>query len=323
MDIGEWSMNPMLCRVADAIYWLNRSIERAENLSRFIDVNLMISMDMPAEIPEQWEPLILTTGDMEYFKENYKDATRSNVIQFLTFDRNYHSSILSCLKQARENARTVREIISSEMWNQINHFYHHVESSVNKRMSNPEKLGEFYAEIKTGSHLFTGIMDATFSHSEGWEFGMLGRYLERANQTSRILDMKYFYLLPSVDQVGSTVDLLQWIALLKSVSAFEMYRKEFGKPDAVNIVNFLLFDRNFPRSVYKSLKMAEKSLSHITGSTGDHAHPAERELGKLRNDLKYTTTEEIFKNGLHEYLDKLQQRMNTVGVEIHNSFFSF
>ena len=311
----------MLCRVADAIYWLNRYTERAENLARFIDVNLMISMDLPSEIAEQWEPLVITTGDKEYFLEHYKEYSKQNVIHFLTFDKNYPNSIISCLRQAKENARTVREIISSEMWIQINKLYLHVESSMEKRMKDPEQLGEFFFEIKSGSHLFAGIMDATFSHSEGWEFGMLGRYLERANQTSRILDMKYYYLLPSVEMVGSTIDLLQWIALLKSVSGFEMYRKEFGKPSAQNIVDFLIFDPAFPRSVYKCLNMAEGSLLRLTGGETNKPHRATIEMGKLKNDLKYSSTNEIFSTGLHEFLDTLQLRLNKVGAGVQNSFF--
>lgn len=113
----------MLSRVADSIYWLNRYVERAENVARFIEVNLNLLLDSPAGVTQQWEPLILTTGDLPLFQQRYGEATADNVMRFLTFDRHYPNSILSCLSAARENARSVREVISSEMWQQLNAFY--------------------------------------------------------------------------------------------------------------------------------------------------------------------------------------------------------
>ncbi len=131
----------MLSRVADSIYWLNRYIERAENIARFIDVNLNLLLDSPIGVTQQWEPLVLTTGDLPLFKERYGEATAENVIRFLTFDRDYSNSILSCLNSARENARSVREIISSEMWQQVNAFYFMVKEAA--QSTSPSQLPEF------------------------------------------------------------------------------------------------------------------------------------------------------------------------------------
>lgn|SRR5574340_250053 len=179
----------MLSRVASSIYWLNRYIERAENYARFIEVNLNLSLDLPRGTIEQWEPLVATTGDHDMFLERYGKATKETVIQFLVADSANPSSILSCLLAARENARSVREIISTEMWEQVNRFYLMVTGAVVRGMSS-HNLHTFLAEVKAASHLLLGITDATMSHGEGWHFARLGRLLERADKTSRILDVK-------------------------------------------------------------------------------------------------------------------------------------
>ncbi len=311
----------MLSRVADAIYWLNRYVERAENIARFIDVNLNLSLDSPAGITQQWKPLVLTTGDLDEFTNRYGDATAENVIQFLTFDRKYRNSIISCLQSARENARSIREIISSEMWEQINSFYLMVQDAA--QSEDIGKLSEFLAEVKLSSHLFIGVMNATMSRNEGWQFGKIGRLLERADKTARILDVKYFILLPSVRDVGTTLDELQWIALLKSASAYEMYRKCQHRINPDSIAKFLILDREFPRSIQFCLLEAEKSLYQINGNTvGTWQSPAERAIGKLRSELEFTTIEDINDRGLHEFLDRVQHELNQVGDRIFKTFIA-
>ena len=310
----------MLSRVADSIYWLNRYVERAENIARFVDVNLNLLLDSPPGVEQQWRPIVLTTGDLSLFKERYGEPTADNVIQFLTFDTEYHNSILSCLRSARENARSVREIISSEMWEQVNTFYLKVQdASHNYTFSH---LPDFFADVKLSSHLFSGVMDATMSHNEGWHFGRVGRLLERADKTARILDVKYFILLPSVQDVGTALDELQWIALLKSASGYEMYRKCQHRITPEGIAKFLLLDREFPRSVQSCLLEAEWSLHKITGtSSGTWSNVAERTLGKLRAELDFITIEDIIKSGLHEFLDQIQTQLNIVGDKIFETFF--
>ncbi|NJL91679.1 MAG: alpha-E domain-containing protein [Coleofasciculaceae cyanobacterium SM2_1_6] len=312
----------MLSRVADSIYWLNRYVERAENIARFLDVNFNLILDSPTGMTQQWEPLIMTTGDLPLFQERYGRDTAENVIQFLSFDASYANSILSCLHSARENARSIREIISSEMWEQVNGAYMMVRDA-NPQQSLPE-LREFFAEIKLAGHLFAGLMDATMTHNEGWHFGKIGRFLERADKTSRILDVKYYILLPSVKDVGTTMDEIQWMALLKSASAYEMYRKcsqHRITPDRV--IEFLTLDRHFPRSILFCLLEAQASLHEITGTPiGTYRNVAERSLGRLRTELDYIATEEIINAGLHEFLDTLQGRINTVGHKIYEEFFA-
>ena len=181
----------MLSRVADSIYWLSRYVERAENVARFIEVNLQLMLDAPSGEDQQWEPLVNTTGDYEAFKKRHGEATQQNVIHFLTFDAENPNSILSCVRSARENARTVREIISSEMWLQLNKFYLMVTAATenSSAQANPH---EFFTEVKNANHLFNGAAAATMTHGEPWHFFQMGRMLERADKTSRILDVKYF-----------------------------------------------------------------------------------------------------------------------------------
>ncbi len=314
----------MLSRVANSIYWMSRYIERAENYARLIEVDFNLALDLPPGlIDQQWKPLVLTTGDEKYFQKRYKDFSKKNVIQFLAFDRDNTNAICSCLLAARENARTVREIISSEMWMQINEMHLMVHRAIKQQNWDQKFLMEFFREVKLGSHLFSGIMDATFMHNEGWHFANLGRFMERADKTDRILDMKYYYLLPAVNYVGTPLDLLQWSALLKSASAFEMYRQIYGKLDVSNIIKFLVLDREFPRAMRYCLIQSEKSLHSIVGSEMfTFETKAEKEMGRLRSELDYTEVNDIFTVGLHEYLDNFQTKLNHVGGAVAETFFT-
>lgn len=312
----------MLSRVADAIYWMCRYIERAENVARFIDVNLNLTLDMPDDSTRQWQPLVAVTGDKEPFAQRYDEATEQNVRHFLTFDTENPNSIIRCIDAARLNARSVREIVSSEMWEQINAMYLaiHDQGAAVQAEQNPHA---FYESIKKASHLFTGIMETTMSHNDGWHFGRLGRLLERADKTSRILDVKYFLLLPEPSDVGSPYDNIQWTALLKSASAFEMYRKQFGDILPANVVSFLALDRQFPRTMRYCLIKAEVSLHQITGSgPGTFINPAEQQLGRLRSELDYTRVDEMISAGLHETLDAFQKKLNGVGDAVYETFFA-
>jgi uncharacterized alpha-E superfamily protein len=312
----------MLSRVADSIYWLHRYIERAENVARFIDVNLHLMLDSAVGTAEQWAPLVHTTGDRQMFEERFGTVTKENVVAFLTSDAGNPNSILSCLRAARDNARSVREVISSEMWEQVNKFYLMVREAVAKGrvMDAPHA---FFTEVKNASHLFVGITEVTMSHGEGWHFGRLGQLLERADKTSRILDVKYFLLLPAVTDVGTPIDDIQWAAVLKSASAFEMYRKRYGRIAPTQVAEFLILDREFPRAMQYCVIEAEASLHAISGSpVGTFQNAAEQRLGRLRSELNYAYMQEIIAGGLHEFLDAFQLKLNQVGDAIYGTFFA-
>ncbi|GJL78001.1 MAG: hypothetical protein NPINA01_09900 [Nitrospinaceae bacterium] len=313
----------MLCRVASSLYWMSSYLERAENVARFIDVNLstLLDLSLESELGNPWEPLIQITGDNKSFHGRYEAVNGENVMKFHTFDEENPNSILSCLIAARENARTIRETIPSEMWEQINKLYLMVKG-VAHNGSTLYGLTAFYKTIKMDCHLFSGITDATMAHTEAWDFVQLGQLIERADKTSRILDVKYFLLLPRVDYVGSTLDKIQWAALLKSASALEAYRKKYRQINPSDVAEFLILDYGFPRSMIFCLTQSYRSLFSITRSAGGDLHNLpERRLGKLRAKLDYTTIEEIIQLGLHEYLDEFQMELNTVVDAIHETYF--
>jgi len=313
----------MLSRVADSIYWMSRYIERAENVARFVDVNLNLMLDFSGTADQQWQPIVDISGDTDDFEARYGDATESSVIRFLTFDTANPNSILSCVRAARENARSVREIISSSMWMHLNQSYLMLTDAAYRRTEIVNDPHDLFAAVRTASQAFTGITDSTMTHNEGWHFCRLGRQLERADKTSRILDVKYFLLLPRVDDVGTTVDDVQWAAVLRSASAFEMYHKRHGRISPTRIVEFLLLDHDFPRAIHHSLKAARESVHAITGTpTAMFRAPVEQLLGLLCSELAYAQVDDIITGGLHEYLDSLQTKMNQVGTHIHDTFFS-
>jgi uncharacterized alpha-E superfamily protein len=312
----------MLSRVADTIYWMCRYIERAENVARFINVNLNLLLDMPSEKGRLWEPLVMITGDQALFEKKYPDYSREAVIRFLTIDREYPNSILSCLSAARENGRSIREIISSEMWEHLNNFYLELADSRSQgqALAHPHW---FFKIIQMRSHLFTGLMDCTMSHGEAWNFARIGMMIERADKTSRILDVKYFMLLPQANLVNTPVDNIQWTAVLKSASAFEMFRKKHHRITPRNVADFLIFDDRFPRSIRHCISKSVICLHRITAFSPVMArNAAERLLGRLEADLEYSDIDEAIARGMHEYLDALQTRLNQVDQAIGATFFN-
>ena len=312
----------MLSRVAESMYWMARYVERAENVARIMDANYHMILDLPIGVGEQWEPLVVTTGDEELFKKLYDGFNRENVIQFLTFDSRNPNSVLSCLRIARENARSVREWISSEMWQQINTFYLLIKDA-SLKTGGIELPHELFVEIMMSSHLFTGLSENTMTHGEGWQFARLGRMLERADKTARIIDVKYFILLPSVDYIGTPYDHILWGSILRSASAFEMYRKNFGRIVPDQIIEFMVLDAEFPRAIHHCLIMAELSLRNISGTMrGRFTNRAEKGFGRLLADIDYTTIDDIKSAGLHQFIDNLQTRLNDASEEVFETFFS-
>ena len=310
----------MLSRVADSLFWISRYIERAENIARIIDVNLYLLLDLPGE-DRHWDPVIQTAGCSRDFYHKYNKATSENVMDFLTLDEENPASILNCVSIARENARCIRETITLEMWMLINRFYHrlHEKDIKTQMLNNPH---DFFTEIKEFCQLYVGIQDGTMSHSIGWNFAWLGRMLERADQTSRILDVKYYILLPDISMVGLSLDTVQWTALLKSVSAFEMFRKTYSNVTPQNVSEFLILNKEFPRSVLYCMEHAERALLNITKSQKTiNGEKSLRVIGKLKSILEYATVDEIISRGLHETIDDIQLRLSHFNAAIRNDFF--
>lgn len=311
----------MLSRVASSIYWMSRYLERADNVARFIGVNTRLILDIGRDRETaQWEPLVDASGDEADFLRRYGAFEEKNVVKFLTFDRINPNSILTCVGRARENARTVREIISPQMWETINALYHLAEKHSRKRKL--DDLQPFLARIHEANHLFAGLMENTMSRGEGWHFARLGRMLERADKTARMLDMKYFLLLPSGECVDSPYDTVEWGAVLKSVGAFEMYCQRFHRANYRDVTAFLILDAHFPRAIRFCAHAAAGSLREITAML-EVKPEAEKEMRALTAWLDRTEITAILQSGLHEFVDDLQVRLNQADDALYHSFFAF
>jgi uncharacterized alpha-E superfamily protein len=202
---------------------------------------------------------------------------------------------------------------------QVNGMY--LQILTQRSLPEPERLLDAFREIRLGCPLFQGVTDATMSHNEAWHFVRLGRMLERADKTSRILDVKYFMLLPSAFDVGTPYDDIHWSAVLRSVSGFEMYRKKYGRLSPSDVVDFLVMDDEFPRAVRFCIVSTSDSLRAITGTpVGAFRFRSEQLMGQLRAELDFTSVDTVIRNGLHEYLDRLQLKMNEIDSSLRDDF---
>ncbi|TVR07865.1 MAG: alpha-E domain-containing protein [Planctomycetota bacterium] len=312
----------MLSRVAEAIYWMARYVERAENIARFLDVTLSLSLDTPEEARiGHWHALVSTSGDEEWFAQQYGNANQDTVLRFLTSDRAYASSLISSVAQARENARSVREVLSREQWECLNHFYHMVQHH-QPTGDDLEALAGFYATVRRQAALFHGMSDHVWSHDEGWQFLRLGTSIERADKTSRILDVKYYLLSSGSPVAGAAFNLVQWSALLSSASADQSYRQRYHETTPDHVIDFLVFDAHFPRSIRHCVDTADHALHTISGTPiGSGSLHSERLLGRLRAQLAYGNAGEVHARGLHDYLDDVQGELNGVSSAVIDDFF--
>jgi uncharacterized alpha-E superfamily protein len=307
---------------------MSRYIERAENVARIVDVNLQLLLDYQSldddKLKEHWEPIVRSTGDEELFYTLYDSANSQTVTDFLTFNAQNPNSIVSCLTQARENARTVRDQISTEMWEEINRLYLYVTSLTAKK---GWKYGpyDFYQEVKQGSHLFQGITETTIPRREAWEFIQVGKFLERADKTTRILDIKYHNLRPGTPEGGGASHTMQGAAVLRSCSAYQAYRQIYvADVDPWRIAEFLILSEQFPRSIHFCMAMLNASLRRISGNENVHfSNLAEKLAGRLLSELNFSTIDDIAEQGLHEYLDELQEKFNEIGLAIFKTYMFY
>ena len=314
----------MLSRVANAVYWMSRYLERAGNLARVVEVTWHLTLDMPDAQSGEWRSLIEATGDQPLFQERYGYYDAASVITFLSFDRDYPNSIASCLWAARENARAIREVIPYEMWNYTNMFYHLVHDAATRPLHVVENPFNFCQEIKMRDFILGGIAADAMIEDEAWHFARLGRLLERSDKTSRILDVGFHHLLDDQGSAAQAGDSIHWVALLRATSAFNAFRRCRRRISPEKVADFLLFDRDFSRSVLHCLSRAQASLHAITGTRINYfSRESERLLGQLCADLSYLTIDDVFAQGLHRFTDKLQTRMNAVDSRLGQEFFGY
>ena len=313
----------MLSRVAHSLYWMSRYIERAENFARLLDVNLQLLLDFQGftdtTIKEHWGSILLSSGDEERFAKHYATADSRNVTEFFAFDLRNPNSIRSSVNAARENARMIRDQISAEMWETINELYLYLGTHNTDAIWAAGGAGEFFNSVKRSAHLFQGLTASTYSRNEGWEFIEFGKYIERADKTTRILDVKSHILLPSASDVGGAVDTAQWQAVLRSASALEAYRRFYVSEILPwKVAEFLIFSDSFPRSLHFCVAQVDDFLRRILGDTGPRPRTeAGRASRRLLADLQSLTIADVLQeHGLHEFLEEVQKTLDTIGNEM-------
>jgi uncharacterized alpha-E superfamily protein len=308
----------MLSRVADRIFWLSRQMERAENMARILGVtsNLVLFGGKDRQEQNLLAPLSIT-GTEEAFFNSHDKLTLPALISFLALDEKNPSSILSCLKWARENAHAVRWQITSEMWETLNGTWLEVRGMKPARVTGAGAT-QFFDWVKDRSHLFRGVTYGTIVRGEAFNFSRLGTHLERADNTARILDVKYHVLLPSVADVGGALDYYQWTALLRSVSSFETYRQLYrDQIYPIKVAELLILERRMPRSLAACFDLIKDSLDRIAG---EHDQAAKRLAYELHARLTHADIEEIFQRGLHEYLTDCLADFGELGSRIQRAY---
>lgn len=310
----------MLSRVADSLYWLSRYLERAENLARLVDVNRHDALETGASADNgntspgsHWQPLIHATGTEEAFAlARELEGDSLEVANFITFSKHNPDSIRQCIATARENARMVRDQISEEMWLELNRIHLFMQSSRAELQwqRQPESL---YRDVIKFSLLFQGLTDATIEHSEGWQFAHLGKFIERADKTSRILD-----ILTHIDSPGRT----ELSSVLRSCSGFSGFRAEFrGDVTLRNVTHMMLLSGSFPRSVRFCLSRIDQILHAISGApVGTYSNEAERLTGSTLARFNFSAAENILRSGLHAYIDDLQTQLNDIGQRVFETY---
>ncbi len=314
----------MLSRVAESLYWMSRYIERAEDITRILSVNFHALLDMRLEdLQRGWQPLVSITGDEALFRQHFKEYDARTVSEFLLWHAANPNAVMACITRARENARSVREQISSEMWEHINKLYHMVRG-VNRSaaLRGPH---EFFSQIRDGSQAFQGVTDATMIHGEAYEFIQLGKFLERAEKTCRILDVKYAALTALPE--GSPDASLQLVAMLKSCSAFEAFRKQYASQlQAWRVAEYLLLSQEFPRAALFCLKRCQRAVQVIpvddAARQPGQAGGPQRTLGRVCSELEYLDIHDILDERMHPFLTRLLRQTNLTGDEITKAYFN-
>jgi uncharacterized alpha-E superfamily protein len=316
----------MLSRVANSLYWMSRYIERAENIARIVDVNLQLLLDFrnlnEERIAQHWLPIVEATGDEKLFFQLHKKATGQSVTEFLVFQTENPNSIVSSICQARENARMIRDQITIEFWEELNRLYWFVRTTQG-RQAWKESPTEFFQQIKNSSLHLIGLVYATLIRNEGWWFLQAGKFLERTDKTSRILDVRSGVLPEKgAPGVANQPETLEWSAILHSCSAWDAYRTLHGvEVHPRGVMEFLLLNDDFPRSARFCVNQLNYALRRISGvADGRFCNNAEKLAGRLVAELQFNTVDEIFDQGLHLYLDQLQSKLNDIGAALFDAY---
>jgi uncharacterized alpha-E superfamily protein len=311
----------MLSRVASNLYWMSRYVERAENTARVLDVTWRMSLLVkePRLQDQEWFAPLNITGTLFPFAGRHHTVCAREVLHFMALDPENPSSIYSCARQARENARAIRGAITSEMWEVLNATWIEMQQLTEEKV-NARGFSAFFDWVKERSHLFRGVTFGTMRRDDAYHFTRLGTHMERSDSTARILDVKYHILLPSVTDVGGAVDYYQWSAVLRSVSAFEAYRQVYRDViTPVRLAELLILREDLPRSLHFCMRQVMDTLDIVKN---DRSAETLRQTGQVLSQLRYGRIADIFALGLHEYLTDYLKAMQGVSTEIQKSFFA-
>lgn len=295
-------------------------MERAENLARILDVNETFARDGRGS--HQWLPVVQLNRDMERFFERHEEANAESVAHFYLFDRDNPNSIVQSLYMARHNARSLRHLISTEMWTHLNMFYNRVRALSDKPVS-VNTLSRLCTSVKEDCQLHSGIAEGTLYRDQGWIFYRLGKMLERADQTTRLLDIKYHHLLPRAEDVGTPTDVSQWNAVLRSTAGYHAFRRVHPRGmRPATVAGFLLFNNSFPRSVRVCVREIESLVIRLRDD--EHLAAADnviRALTAARIATESIAIDQVLEGGLHEFLDGIQRHLIATTDEVRQSFF--
>jgi uncharacterized alpha-E superfamily protein len=302
----------VLRRIAGDLFWTARYLERAQWRARLLDVNYRLLLEVPPRDADPWEPLVQITGEMDQFGVNHSRADESSVLDFFTFDRESKSSIRCCIELARTNLGPLRHLISSELWLEVNKLYLDAHSWSFETLATGGAVS-FFTELRDRFYSIAGIIESTLPRDQAYDFIQIGTMLERADNVARMLDVKYHYLLPRLEDIGGPADLRQWAAVLRSASALEAFRKTYGNAIRVDrVVEFLVFDPTFPRSVRFCADHIAASIERIAGEGERKRPPTGLPSDALQEMLRNGTAAGTITDGLHNFLLIVQKECATI-----------
>lgn len=310
----------LLSRYAESLFWLARYMERVENLARILEITETFVRHGADQ--SGWRSVVQINADEERFLEMHGTATAETVLRFYLTDRENPTSIATSLFAARENARTLRPMISTEMWAQINMFYNRTRELTADR-TRPSDVSQICSFLKEGCQAHTGITEGTFFRDQGWAFYSIGKYMERGDQTSRLVDIKYHTLLPSARDVGGAEDVNQWHAVLRAAAGYQAFRRVYpsGMTPA-SVAGFLLLNHSFPRSIVQSVHQIETYLMQLSSGYGLRgANAVLEQLEDLRAAAMDQSIEQILARGLHEFLDWVQLQFLNLAATMADQFW--
>ena len=310
----------LLSRYAECLFWLARYMERVENLARILEVTETFVRHGADQ--SGWRSVVQINADEDRFLKTHSEATAETVLHFYLTDRENPTSIIASLFAARENARTLRPMISTEMWSQINVFHNRARDMM-ADAARPSEVSRACAFLKESCQTHAGITEGTFFRDQGWSFYAIGKHLERADQTSRLVDIKYHTLLPTPRDVGGAQDVNQWNAMLRAASGYHAFRRVHPSGMTPGLVaGFLLLNSAFPRSISRAVRQIETHLAILSTVHGLRGANAVREkLDELRAAVMDQQIQPILVTGLHEFLDWAQMRLIGITASMAEQFW--